>query len=376
LNIIHNGKKYHKTDFASEADFDDEIASSSKTLFGADTIYIAAKKKLDSKTLGGTIPDGFFFDFSDKEDPQFYVVEVELAKHSFFSHVFPQITKFFALFNNPLLQQDLAQKLFSIVSTDNRLQAEFRKYLSGTEIYKFLTDVIDSSQNILLISDNEITELTEIKETYSDTWGKMVLDIQINKYSNGSDTIFTLNPEYETLQLVDLRIDDTSASSNGVIKATISEKQHLDAVTPNCRTIYETLKSVALSIDDKLVFNPQRYYISIRSSKNIAYFKLRKNKIRLIVMLPEMDIRKIISGYTVSSLSVGVQDFYHGPCATVEIDHLNNISELETLLRELISKPTWLLPFDPDCDKLLRNLWSPTPDPDAPKRQHFCSNLR
>ena len=72
-------------------------------------------------------------------------------------------------------------------------------------------------------------------------------------------------------------------------------------------------------------------------------------------MLPEMDIRKIISGYTVSSLSVGVQDFYHGPCATVEIDHLNNISELETLLRELISKPTWLLPFDPNCDKLRRN---------------------
>lgn len=338
MNIIHNGKRFRKTSFENEAVFEEVIATSSKTLFGLETIYIGAKKKLDSKTLGGTIPDGFFFDFSDKEDPQFYLVEVELAKHSFFSHVFPQITKFFALFNNPLLQQDLAQKLFSIVSTDTQLQTEFRKYLGAKEIYKFFTEIIDTSQNILLVSDDEITELGEIKETYTDTWGKMVLDIRVNKYSNGSDTIYTLNPEYETLQLVDDLFMDTETKPNGGSRSTITEKQHLDAVTPNCRTIYETLKSIAISIDGRLIFNPQRYYISMRLTKNIAYFKLRKKKVRLIVMLPESKIRNIIVGYTVAPLSEGVQDFYHGPCAAIEIDSLDNVGELENLLRDLLHK--------------------------------------
>lgn len=338
MNIIHNGKRYRKISFENEADFEEVIATSSKTLFGLETIYIGTKKKLDSKTLGGTIPDGFFFDFSDREDPQFYLVEVELAKHSFFSHVFPQITKFFALFNNPLLQQDLAQKLFSIVSTDTQIQAEFRQYLGAKEIYKFLTEIIDSSQNILLVSDDEIVELGEIKETHTDTWGKLVLDIRVNKYSNESDTIYTLDPEYETLQLVDDPYMDKETKPDVGNRATITEKQHLDAVTPNCQTIYETLKSIAISIDDRLIFNPQRYYISIRLAKNIAYFKLRKKKVRLIVMLPESKIRNIVVGYTVSPLSEGVQDFYHGPCAAIEIDSLDHVGELKTLLRDLIIK--------------------------------------
>lgn len=338
MNIIHNGKRFRKTAFENEADFEEVIATSSKTLFGSDTIYIGAKKKLDSKTLGGTIPDGFFFDFSDREDPQFYLVEVELAKHSFFSHVFPQITKFFALFNNPLLQQDLAQKLFSIVSTDDQLQTEFKKNLGAREIYKFLTDIIDSSQNILLVSDDEIVELPEIKDTYADTWGKMVLDIRINKYSNGSDTIYTLDPEYETLQLIDDLYVDSEPKPNTGPRVTITEKQHLDTVSPICRTIYETLKSIAISIDDRLIFNPQRYYISIRLAKNIAYFRLRKKKVRLIVMLPEIKIRTLVTNYTVSPLSQGVQDFYHGPCAAINIDNLDHVAELEQLLRNLINK--------------------------------------
>jgi hypothetical protein len=47
------------------------------------------KKKIDNNSFGGVIPDGFLFDFLDKKNPEFYHVEVELAKHSFFGHIFP-----------------------------------------------------------------------------------------------------------------------------------------------------------------------------------------------------------------------------------------------------------------------------------------------
>lgn len=177
MAVICNGKRYSLYKFATEKEFEEEIILSSKLLFGKNTVYINAKKKIESKSLGGVVPDGFFFDFSDINDPQFYIVEVELSTHNFFNHIFPQITKFFAFFKNNKLQKSLIDKLFSTINTDDGLKGEFKKYLGGQEVYKFLSDIIESSQNILLVTDGIINELPEIMDTYTDTWGKMVRQI-------------------------------------------------------------------------------------------------------------------------------------------------------------------------------------------------------
>ena len=129
MAVIYNGKRYSLHKYATEKEFEEEIVLSSKLLFGINTIYINAKKKIESKSLGGVVPDGFFFDFSDINDPQFYIVEVELCTHSFFNHIFPQITKFFAFFKNNKLQKSLIDKLFSTINTDDGLKGEFKKYL-------------------------------------------------------------------------------------------------------------------------------------------------------------------------------------------------------------------------------------------------------
>jgi len=77
MKVFGTNRKYATYQYPTEAEFEADIARHSKTFFGAKTIYIDAKKKIDSKSLGGTIPDGFFFDLSDLDDPQFYLVEVE-----------------------------------------------------------------------------------------------------------------------------------------------------------------------------------------------------------------------------------------------------------------------------------------------------------
>jgi len=63
MTIIGNGKHYQKVRFSSEAEFEDDIVESSNTLFGENIVFINPKKKIKSKSLGGVIPDGFFFDF-------------------------------------------------------------------------------------------------------------------------------------------------------------------------------------------------------------------------------------------------------------------------------------------------------------------------
>ena len=69
------------------------LFTNSKLFFGEDTILISDKTKISGMSLGKTIPDGFLFDFTDLDDIKFSIIEVELAKHSFYKHIFPQITK-------------------------------------------------------------------------------------------------------------------------------------------------------------------------------------------------------------------------------------------------------------------------------------------
>jgi hypothetical protein len=101
MAVFYSDRRLPEIAFSLEKEFEDDVFGRSEMLFGKHSILIDTKTLLKGKLLGGTIPDGFLFDLSDLNDPQFYLVEVELAKHSFNSHIFPQITKFFCLLQEP-----------------------------------------------------------------------------------------------------------------------------------------------------------------------------------------------------------------------------------------------------------------------------------
>jgi len=84
-----------------------------------------------------------------------------------------------------------------------------------------------------------------------------------------------------------------------------------------------------------LEFNAQRYYISLRKERNFAFLKIQKKKIGIVVMLDEEKIREKINKYEVSSLSEGVQNFYNGPCARVEITKDKHLDEVINLLVDI-----------------------------------------
>jgi len=333
MTIIGDGKRFEEVRRLNESEFEDDIVSSSNLLFGPNIVFINPKKKIESKSIGGVIPDGFFFDFNDPTDPQFYIVEVELVTHSFFNHVFPQITKFFAFYKNTKLQKSLVDKLFRIIDKDKVLRAEFKNFLGRREIYKFLSDVIDASQNILLIANGQFKELPEIMDTYTDTWGKLVKFLEIRKFYSGKNTIYTITPDFDTIQYIEPSVDVDKTQEEGIV---ITEEFHLEGVSDSVKNIYQKIKDMVFEKDERLVFNPQKYYISIRANKNIAFLKIRKTKVRFIAMMPESEIRDIVKYYSVASLSQGVQDFYNGPCAAADIVDLSNYKEIKELISTLI----------------------------------------
>ena len=206
--IYMDGNRFIETEFKTEDEFEKIVKENSKTLFGAKTVYFDLKNKIDTRTLGSSIPDGFLFDFKDKENPEFYLVEVELEKHDFYKHIFPQITKFFAFFKNSTSRNNLIEKLFYFIKSNPQLEEEFKEYLGKKEIYKAVKDIMESSQNILLIIDDNKPELQEVFETYTDTWDKIVKVEILKQYTANRKTIFTLNPDFEDIGFIEPPIEE------------------------------------------------------------------------------------------------------------------------------------------------------------------------
>jgi predicted transport protein len=334
MKLFTNNKAYTQFQFEKEADFEREVISNSKQFFGTNSIYIDAKRKIETKNLGNSIPDGFLFDLSDKDNPEFYIVEVELAKHDFYNHIFPQITKFFGFYKNPKSQNDLVEKIFSFITSEDDIKKEFKKYLGEKEIYKFIKDTLERSQNILLVIDGDKKELPEIMETYSDTWGKMVKLTLIKKFFNGSDTIYTMHPDFEDIEFAEIETE-ISADTEDI---EYTEDYHFEGVSEVVRQIYGDIKSDLLKANSALIFNPKKYYISIRNSRNIAFFKIARKRITLVVMQAEQETRNEITQHTIKTLPDSVQKFWNGPSCAIVIETTEHLNEVKTLLKKLASK--------------------------------------
>ncbi len=244
MKLFTKNKTFNPFQFDKETDLEREVVANSKLFFGTGSIYIDLKKKIEAKSLGNSIPDGFLFDLVDSDNPEFYLDEVELASHDFFKHIFHQVTKFFSFFKNPKSQTDLMEKIFTIINNDNELKQEFKKHLGDKKIYKFIKDTIERSQNILLIIDGDKKEMPEIIETYTDSWGKMVKQLLIKKFVNNSECIYTMHPDFENIEFAEFENEVLDDSDN---KTAHTVDQHFDGFQKlSCKFIEVSNKSCSM----------------------------------------------------------------------------------------------------------------------------------
>lgn len=324
--IFMNGKRYEETKFSREEHFEDLIYSNSKTLFGEKSIYLNIKKKLDAKSLGYTIPDGFLFDFRNPNYVDFYLVEVEMASHDFYRHIFPQITKFFAFFKEKK-RMELIDKIYTYIKSNQEIEDSFKSFIGKKELYKSLKDILDDSQNILLVIDEPIDEITEIQKTYTDTWGKIVQVEIVKQYQSDGKSILFLDPEFEQLGL-----SSTAPTEEQEIIYNVA--YHKNGVEESINRTYDSIVHTVQQLDNTIQVNPQKYYISLRQSKNFAYFRFRKKKLGIIVMLPVADGKRLLKKIAILPLSQAVQDYYGAECFQVMVTGDDDLEEINLILSE------------------------------------------
>lgn len=325
-----DGQKFIESEFRLEEDFEKVVKNNSKTIFGSRTIYFDLKNKIDSKTLGATIPDGFLFDFKDINNPEFYLVEVELEKHDFDRHIFPQIKKFFSFFKNDKSRNELTEKLFNFIKSNKTIEDEFNLYLGKKEVYKTLKDIIESSQNILLIIDELKPQFEETADTITE-WAKFVKVEVLKQFVANGKSIFVLNPDFEDVGAIDLPQEPEE-------KNYYSEEFHKNFVDKEIINVYEKIKKEILDFDPTVKINPQKYYISFKNSGNFAFIRTRRRKLHITIMLPLEIGKKKIHHHKITELAPSVQKFYNGPCFRVTIEKDFELEEVISLLKGALGK--------------------------------------
>jgi len=331
MPLFLNNQKLVEETFSLEKDFEKLVFDNYRTFFGKHCILLNTKTLIEGKTLGGTIPDGILFDFTDKTDPKFYLVEVELCRHSFNAHIFPQITKFFAFFKNKDQQDKLAEKLHFLIKESRELSSTFSDMIGNAELYKFITGTIKNNQNVLLITDGEKSEVEEVSEVYSETWGKMLKHIIVRRYS-GSDTyLYSVEPDYEILQTV-------GDSTSKIVNEAFDESFHFEGIPDAVIGLYKSLKNGISEAFPELIFNPTKGYISIRSSKNIAFIQIQKKRVKFIPLVSEDTILHKIKSHHVVTLGDTVKKFWGGDCAHIFIEDSNNLEEIYELMSDVSSQ--------------------------------------
>lgn len=114
------------------------------------------------------------------------------------------------------------------------------------------------------------------------------------------------------------------------------EEDHLKNVSETVKEIYLKIKTELQKTDKTLLFNSQKYYVSLKKVKNIAFFHFSTKKLSIVIMQPEKEIRKKIKHHLVRTLAASVQKFWNGECATVVIEQEKYLQEVTSLIKKII----------------------------------------
>lgn len=157
--LVIDGVKYEEWTPTNEDEFERMVKEHAKDIFGEQSIYLDIKHKLKSKSGIGSIPDGYVVIFG--EQPDWYIVEVELSSHPLYEHIVPQVSKFISGIKNPSTQRDIVDILYREMDSDEFFRLRLKKAIGTAETYKFLSDLVSKSPVVTIIIEKRTEQLDE-----------------------------------------------------------------------------------------------------------------------------------------------------------------------------------------------------------------------
>lgn len=159
--VLIDGIRYQLTTPKSEAVLENAIQANCQHIFGPDSFYFDIKRRIKSKAGVVSIPDGYVIFFTSPNKPRLAIIEVELACHSIYRHVVPQLSKFNRGIEDSSAKRKLIDVLYDFFEDDEVLRARLKQKIKSGEIHKFISDLVSEKPLIVVAIDEKTEELDE-----------------------------------------------------------------------------------------------------------------------------------------------------------------------------------------------------------------------
>lgn len=272
--IIKDDVKYLSYSYENESELEDFVKEYSDYIFGKNSLYLS-KKNIQSKSGISTIPDAFVINLKEKK---WYVVEVELSIHPIHRHIFAQISGFNTAINNDKTRKKLVKSFYKEIENDSILKFKFESLIKE-EKFKFISEIIDESPEIIIIIDKKKDVVKEVCKTL--TIPSKVLEFKTYFRENVGKKV--------SIHQFDSLIDYTSSSKTIIPHKNISSEKTKD------------LKSTKKKFQNKIVLDTSYSGKSISSfyfnGKNYEVHTWKNLLVQLIDILNSLnknDFEKVL----------------------------------------------------------------------------------
>lgn len=201
MPVIRNsqGTIFHPSTYNYEAHFENDVGALADQIFGANSIYLAIKKKMGSNIV--TIPDGYLIDTTKPDEPKLYIIDNEIAKHDLFNHIGIQMLRFVTSFDEA--QRAIRNFLMAEIKKDPKLLTRLEsacKQSSSPNIDDYLDRAVYTDFKGLVIIDEAVDELHRVLAKISANIS--VLELKAFESDSG-ERMFHFDALYDELEDVD-----------------------------------------------------------------------------------------------------------------------------------------------------------------------------
>jgi hypothetical protein len=112
-------------------------------------------------------------------------------------------------------------------------------------------------------------------DTYTDTWGKLVKFLVVRKFISGNDTIYTIAPDFENIQYIDVTEPPEEIEEPTRI---VSEEFHLEDVSQIVKDNYMYIKKYCFKYRRLTYLQPSKVLHINQEIEEYCLCKISKQK--------------------------------------------------------------------------------------------------
>src|ERR1017187_4852993 len=190
--IIAGSKKFIAAAFASEEELELIVQANAEYIFGPDSVYLP-KSIIRTSDGFGTSPDGFVVDLASRK---WFIVEAELAVHSVWNHIAPQIAKQIIAASQPGSRRMLTEMVINRVKESAAFKERFEELgISEIDIRRVLSEIFEGRPIVGIPIDHVGDDLREWAQTLK-TEVKLWIIRKMVEFGNPDNVIYEIPEEY------------------------------------------------------------------------------------------------------------------------------------------------------------------------------------